>query len=102
MTAARWATESDPASCRGWPLHRGRGDDLRHDLAQIVVGLVDHDLARGAVAPLEQILHRLELTQRTQVLAMLAHPVDQPAGQLARRHPVPSGQVDELAVESVP
>src|SRR4051812_19866759 len=69
---------------------RGR-HDLGHDLAQIVVGLVDDDLARGAVAAGQEILDPVERIARAEVLGVLAQAIEETARQrlgldaLARR-----------------
>src|SRR5438045_6073080 len=82
-------------------LARGRGHDLGHDLAEVVVGFVDHDLARCAIAAIDQVLDALELGSRTEVFGMTTQPVHQALGQGARAHAVRVGQVDQLAVEAV-
>src|SRR5438132_392456 len=83
-------------------LNRGGLDDLSRHLAQVVVGLVDHDLTGGSIAPVEQIFDRLELSQRAEIAAMVTHPIDQPPGQRARWYTLVPGQIDELPLESVP
>src|SRR5436853_1589985 len=76
--------------------------DLRHHLAQVVVRLVHHDLTRGAVAAVEQVVDALELGRRAQVLGVLAHAVEHAHHEVARAYTRRLGQVDELAVEPVP
>src|SRR3712207_1946439 len=49
-------------------LFGGGLDDLAHDLGQVVVGLVDHDLPLGAVSVLEDVADRVELIGRSEVL----------------------------------
>src|SRR5579884_1158514 len=83
-------------------LHPGGGDDLGHDLVQIVVGLVDHHLTGGAVSPLQQILHRGQLIGRAQVLAVLPHPVQEAPGQGPGLDTLGAGEIHQLPLESVP
>src|SRR4051812_8899920 len=49
-------------------LGHGRLQDLADDLSQVVVRLVDHDLTRGAVAAVEDVLEAIELLDRAEVL----------------------------------
>ena len=79
-----------------------RADDLGHDLAQVVVGLVDDELARGAVAAVEQVLDPVELGGRAEVLRR-ARAGGRAGAARAPSSPTRSldGQVDELAVEAV-
>src|SRR3954451_21167128 len=65
-----------------------RFDNLGHDLAQVVVGLVDDDLALGAAALGQQILDAGEVAGGADLLGVLAQPVEQPVGQVLRRDPV--------------
>src|SRR3954454_19914679 len=80
-------------------LRRRRLDDLAHDLGVVPVRLVHDPLPVGAVPSLQEVHDALELGLRTEVLGVLAQPVDQAAVQLARRHRAPLGQLDELPVE---
>src|SRR3954469_23566867 len=80
---------------------RGR-HDLGHDLAQVVVGLVDDDLARGAVAAGQEILDPVQRAVRAEVLGVLAQAIEEPARQLLGLDALAGRQVDELAVEAVP
>src|SRR5439155_23856856 len=82
-------------------LARGRGHDLRHDLAEVVVGLVDHDLARCAVAAVDEVPDALELGRGAEVLGMTMEAVQEPLGQRASADALGAGQVDDLAVEPV-
>src|SRR3712207_698472 len=61
-----------------WLLDRG-GHDLGHDLAQVVVGLPDHDLAGRPVPAREEVLHAVEGVGAVEVLGVLAQAVEQPA-----------------------
>src|SRR5918997_615283 len=67
-------------------LRRGHLDDVGHQLAQVVVGLVHDDLAGGPVAVVEDVLDALPLALRAEVLRVLAQPVEQAPHQLARRN----------------
>src|ERR687887_1917273 len=67
-------------------LWRGRGHDLGHDLAEVVVGLVDHDLARCAVAAFDEVPDALELGRGAEVFGMTTQAVQQALGQRARAH----------------
>src|SRR3954470_9602354 len=78
-----------------------RFDDLGHDLAQVVVGLVDDDLALGAAALGQQILDAGEVARGPDLLGVLAQAVQQPARQVLGRDPVARRQVDELAAQPV-
>src|SRR6188472_4785278 len=79
----------------------GRLDDLGHHLAQVAVGLEDHELTRRAVAALEQVLDRLELGRRAEVAGVVGQPVEHPAHERLRGHALAGREVDELAVEAV-
>src|SRR2546423_6455180 len=83
-------------------LRRGLVDDLPHDLAQVVVRLVDDDLAGGPVAALEQVIDRRQLALRAELLGVPANALDHAPGQLLGPHAVLARQVDQLAVEPVP
>src|SRR3954463_2143867 len=78
-----------------------RFDDLGHDLAQVVVGLVDDDLALGAAALGEQVLDAGEVARGPDLLGVLAQPVQEPARQVLGGDPVARRQVDELAAQPV-
>src|SRR3954449_13211670 len=80
---------------------RGGVHDLAHDLAQVVVGLVDDQLPRGAGASVEQVLDPGELVCGAELLGVVAHPVEHAHGQLAGVHALRLGQVHELLVEPV-
>src|SRR2546423_8668914 len=77
-----------PVRVRQEALRRGLLHDLAHHLAEVVVGLVDDDLARRAVAALEEVLDRRELSVGAELLGGRANPVDHPPCQLLRRDPV--------------
>src|SRR4051794_24329679 len=79
----------------------GRFDDLGHDLAKVVVGLVDDDLTLGATALGQQILDAGEVVGGADLLGVLAQPAEQPMGQVLRGDAVAGRQVDELAPEPV-
>src|SRR5439155_19110944 len=57
-------------------------DYLGHDLAEVVVGLVDDQLARAAVAPVEDVLDGVELVHRAQVLSVPPHPLEHALSEL--------------------
>src|SRR3954447_21173069 len=76
-------------------------DDLGHDLAEVVVGLVDHHLALRAAAALEQVPDACEVVRGAHLLGVLTQAIEQPAGEILRRDPVARGQVDELPTEPV-
>src|SRR4051812_33639333 len=100
QTTKRSAPEDIASDCRAGLLPCG-GDDLGHDLAQVVIGLVDHDLAGRAVAMVEEVVQGLEVAGRPQVLGVLTGPIVQAPGQLLGAHPLLGGEVDELALEAV-
>src|SRR3954453_12407112 len=52
--------------CRG-DSDRAGHHDLGHDLAEVMVGLVDHELAGGAVAVADDVVEGLELVRGAQV-----------------------------------
>src|SRR3954468_16329742 len=66
------------------PLLRSRGDDLRHDLAEVVVGLVDDALAARPIAALQEVVDALELGGRAEVLGVRPQPVHQAPRELLR------------------
>src|SRR4051794_1681124 len=84
------------------PLLRSRGDDLRHHLAEVVVGLVDDALAARPVAALQQVVDAVELGRRPEVLGVGPQAVDEAARQLLRAHLLGRRQVEEGAVETLP
>src|SRR5215211_2721773 len=59
---------------RAGPLRARLVDDLADDLAQVVVGLEDHDLAAGPVAAVEHVVDALEGVAGAEVLGVLAQP----------------------------
>src|SRR5215210_7757435 len=70
------ASTSAAASARRAIANLGTGglDDLAHDLAQVVVGLVDDHLARAAVAVREQVHElRVEPVARRQPFVLVEH-----------------------------
>src|SRR3954447_3502021 len=76
-------------------------DDLCHHFAEIVVGLVDDQLASAAVAAVEDVLDAVEVVGRAQLLGVRADPLQDPLRQLLGRHPCRLRQVDQLALEAV-
>ena len=93
---------TEPADARvGAVYSRGGRDDLRHDLVEVVVRLVDDDLARGAVAALEQVADAVEGVRRAEILRVRGQAIEQPAGQRLRADALVRGQVDDLALEAV-
>src|SRR3954453_15615666 len=80
---------------------RGFLDDLRHDLLEVVVGLVDDHLAGASVAVVEDVLDALELGLRAQILGVIARAAQHPPGQLPGWHAARLRQVDQLALETV-
>src|SRR3954469_10167051 len=56
------------AERKGGPLRRCCGDDLAHDLVEVVVGLEDHPLARRAVSALDDVLEPVELLLGAEIL----------------------------------
>ena len=80
---------------------RGRSDDLRHHLAEVVIGLIDHDLPGRAVATIKQVRDRPQLAGGAEVLAVLTHPIEDAPRQRPRRHPVRARQVDDLPLQAV-
>src|SRR4051794_23605534 len=62
-------------------------DDLCHHFAEIVVGLVDDQLASAAVAAVEDVLDAVEVVGRAQLLGVRADPLQDPLRQLLGRHP---------------
>src|SRR4051794_35213619 len=82
-------------------LQSGLFDDLGHDLAQVVVGLVDHQLPGAAVAVVQDVVDAVQIVGRPQVLGMLHHAAQNPPRQLLGRHARGLGQVDQLPLEPV-
>src|SRR6476661_75313 len=89
------------AAKRPRALGGGGLDDLRHDLAEIVVGLVDDDLALGAAAAFQEVLDTRQIVGRAHLLGVLADAVEQAPREVLRGDPPPLGQVDELARQPV-
>ena len=56
---------------------RGRGDDLGHDLVEVVIGLVDDDLTGGAVAALEQVANAVERVLGAEILRVRRQALEQ-------------------------
>src|SRR4051812_25251726 len=75
--------------------------DLGHDLAQVVVGLVDDDLALGPAAALDEVLDAGEVGLRTDLLGVLAQAVELAARKVAGTDLLAGGQVDKLTGQSV-
>src|SRR3954468_1014035 len=92
---------TDPILCGRHLCPRGF-DDLGHDLAEVVVGLVDDDLALRPTAALEEILDAREISLRADLLGVLAYAVELATGEVARPDLVAGRQVDELAGQAVP
>src|SRR3954451_936981 len=76
-------------------------DDLVHDLAQVVVRLIDDELPRSAVAAVEQVLDAVELAGRAELLGVRPDPLEHAHRELAGGHALGLRKVDELLVEAV-
>src|SRR3954453_21929848 len=82
-------------------LATGALDDLGHQLAQVVVGLVDDELAVGAAAVLDEVLDRVELGRGAEVLRVVAQALDDPPREAARPDALRARKIDELPVDPV-
>src|SRR6201999_592522 len=93
---------------RGYPAlvygpSAGRGlHDLAHHLVEVLIGLVDHRLAGGAVALVEEILDPFELRGRSELLGVRPNAAHDAADELARRHPDRLWEVHQVALQPVP
>src|ERR671911_406173 len=80
-------------------LRRGRLDDLAHELVEVAIGLVDDELARRAGPALEDVVDSLEVAGRSEVLGVVAQPLEQPGRERLGRDAGRVRQVDQLSVE---
>jgi hypothetical protein len=75
---------------------RARSNDLRHQLTQVVVGLIDHPLPQRSVAVAEQIPNALELGLAAELASMRRDARKQRVGQCPHTYARP------LALASLP
>src|SRR5688572_9954599 len=98
------ARAARPALLAGGLRRLGHGcvEYLPHHLAQVVVRLVHDDLARGAIATVEDLLEAVEIALGAKLLGVRPQPLHEPARQLGDRHPLLVRQVDEVGAQAVP